>query len=148
MRRVGLVGQSRYGDLPGTVGLVAEFAAARGLTLSAEEPLRGLLPGVPLFDPSAVDLLLTLGGDGTLLRGARLVAPYHTPVLGVNLGHLGFLTSVGPTELQDGLERVLAGDFWLDVRMTLEAVIEQADGRSAASYVCLNDAVLHKGGAA
>ena len=148
VRRVGLVGQSRYGDLPGSVRRVAEFADAHGLELSVEEPLGALLPGAPAFDPSAVDLLLTLGGDGTLLRGARLVAPYHTPVLGINLGHLGFLTSVGPTELDDALTRVLAGDYWLDVRMTLEAVIEQPDGRCGAAYVCLNDAVLHKGGAA
>ncbi len=147
-RRIGVVGQSRYGDLPGTVGAVARFAEANGLELSAEEPIQALLPGVPPFDPAAIDLLLTLGGDGTLLRGARMVAPFHTPVLGVNLGHLGFLTSIGPDELQTGLTRVLAGDYWLDVRMTLEASVETPGGARGPAYVCLNDAVLHKGGVA
>jgi len=146
--RIGVVGQSRYGDLAGTVETVARFADAHHLQLFAEEPLHSLLPGVPVFDPAGIDLLLTLGGDGTLLRGARMVAPFHTPVLGINLGHLGFLTSVGPEELDASLARVLAGDYWLDVRMTLEAAVATAGGARGPAYVCLNDAVLHKGGVA
>jgi len=146
--RIGVVGQSRYGDLAGTVETVARFADAHHLQLFAEEPLHSLLPGVPVFDPAGIDLLLTLGGDGTLLRGARMVAPFHTPVLGINLGHLGFLTSVGPEELEASLARVLAGDYWLDVRMTLEAAVATAGGARGPAYVCLNDAVLHKGGVA
>ena len=146
--RIGVVGQSRYGDLAGTVEAVARFADAHHLQLFAEEPLHSLLPGVPVFDPAGIDLLLTLGGDGTLLRGARMVAPFHTPVLGINLGHLGFLTSVGPEELEASLARVLAGDYWLDVRMTLEAAVATAGGARGPAYVCLNDAVLHKGGVA
>lgn len=144
--RIGVVGQSRYGDLAGTVRTLARFAGAHGLELFAEQPIQDVLPGLAPCDPAAVDLLLTLGGDGTLLRGARMVAPFHTPVLGINLGHLGFLTSVGPDELEASLTRVLAGDYWLDVRMTLEASVESPDGSRGPAYVCLNDAVLHKGG--
>ncbi len=146
--RIGVVGQSRYGDLAATVTAVARFADRLGVQISAEDGLHELLPDAPPFDPAAVDLLLTLGGDGTLLRGARMVAPFHTPVLGVNLGHLGFLTSVGPEELEPALTRVLAGDYWLDVRMTLEAAVESPGGAVGPAYVCLNDAVLHKGGVA
>lgn len=146
IRRIGLIGQSRYGDLSAAVQSVARFADANGIELAVEERLGDLLPGAPVFRPEQVDLLLSLGGDGTLLRGARLVAPFSTPVLGVNLGYLGFLTSVGPTELNDALARLLAGDYWLDLRMTLEATV-QADGVARGpAYVCLNDAVLHKGG--
>jgi NAD+ kinase len=146
LRRIGIVGQSRYGDLGATARAVATFAGANGLTLSVEERLADLLPGARAFVPGEIDLLLTLGGDGTLLRGARMVAPFHTPVLGINLGYLGFLTSVGVADLDVALARVLAGDYWLDTRMTLEAVVHGSDGAPSEPYVCLNDAVLHKGG--
>jgi NAD+ kinase len=98
--------------------------------------------------PEDVDLLITLGGDGTLLRGARLVARAHKPILGVNLGYLGFLTSIAPSELDAGLTSLLAGDYWLDMRFTLEAQVVTKNGLAGPSYVALNDAVLHKGGVA
>jgi len=147
-QRVGVVGQARYGDLSASAEVLRRIAQAHGLELAPEDRLASLLPGRPPFRPGEVDLLLTLGGDGTLLRGARLVAPYHTPVLGINLGSLGFLTSVGPTELEGALARVLAGDYWLDVRMTLAATVQTPEGSAGPSHVCLNDAVLHKGGSA
>src|SRR5690606_2527592 len=96
--------------------------------------------------PNAIDLLITLGGDGTLLRGARSVAPHRIPVLGVNLGYLGFLTSTAPSELAAALDRVLAGAYWLDRRFTLEARVLRDGNPVGPSYVALNDAVLHKGG--
>jgi len=98
------------------------------------------------LDLGNIDLLLTLGGDGTLLRGARLVAEQRTPVLGVNLGFMGFLTSIAPHELGDSLNRLSVGDYWMDDRFTLEAAVIGPDGRVGESYVALNDAVLHKGG--
>ena len=148
IRRIGVVGQSRYGDLAATARHLAGFAEGHGLELVTEERLARILPDTRRFRPDDVDLLVTLGGDGTLLRGARLVAPYHTPVLGVNLGLLGFLTSVGPAEMEAALECILAGDCWLDERMTLDALVETAAGERKPAHVCLNDAVLHKGGAA
>lgn len=145
-RRIGVLGHLRYEGLAEALALVSDFAAEHGLTLAAEEDLRGLLPGAGEFQPGEVDLLLTLGGDGTLLRAARIVAPYHTPVLGVNFGHLGFLTSIAPGELEEALENVLAGRYALDVRFTLEARVVGRDGSERPPYVALNDAVLHKGG--
>ncbi|HET9982006.1 MAG TPA: NAD(+)/NADH kinase [Longimicrobiales bacterium] len=146
VRRVGVIGQSRYGDLAATLQALGRFAASHGLDLCVEPRLEAMLAGTCEFRPGEMDLLLTLGGDGTLLRGARLVAPFHTPVLGVNLGYLGFLTSISPAELEGSLERVLTGQYWLDVRMTLEARVEGAGRDAGAPYVALNDAVLHKGG--
>lgn len=148
IRRIGVVGQARYGDLAATTRHLDAFCHSHGLELTTEARLGRILPEAARFLPGAVDLLVTLGGDGTLLRGARLVAPYHTPVLGVNLGFLGFLTSVGPAEMEAALERVLAGDCWFDRRMTLDAMVETAAGERKPAHVCLNDAVLHKGGAA
>ncbi len=145
-RRIGIVGQRRYTNLPTALDTLARIGEDAGLELFADAELRELLPSAGTFEPDKVDLLLTFGGDGTLLQGARMVAPYHTPVLGVNMGHLGFLTSVYADDLEDALHKVLAGDIWLDSRFTLEAQVRTADGTEEAPYIALNDAVLHKGG--
>lgn len=145
LRRVGIVGHAGYADLDTALATVHHFAAAHGLELVAEEGVRQLLPGAGPFPPDGVDLLLTFGGDGTLLRGARLVALQRTPVLGVNLGYLGFLTSVAPEELGQALESIIAGDYWLDQRITLDVRVVH-DGVPGPPYLALNDAVLHKGG--
>ncbi len=142
---VGVVGHPRYAGMSGTVGALGEFAAERGLALQAEENLLPLLPGASAIAADELDLLVTLGGDGTLLRGARLVAGLPTRVLGVNLGHLGFLTSIPPADLRDALDAVLAGDYWLDERATLQAEVE---GDGAGTFTALNDAVIHLSGMA
>ena len=146
IQRIGLVGHPGYAGLGAAIEPLRAFAAERGLELCVEEELADFFPDAPRFEVGQVDLLITLGGDGTLLRGARLVAPHGVPVLGVNLGHLGFLTSIRPAELQASLERVFAGEYWLDERVTLEARVASRDGREGHPYVVVNDAVLHKGG--
>jgi NAD+ kinase len=93
-----------------------------------------------------LDLLLSLGGDGTLLRGARMVSPFGVPVMGVNLGFLGFLTSVAPAELDRAFADLVAGRVVSDKRMVLKARVVAADGTPRESFLALNDAVLHKGG--
>jgi NAD+ kinase len=95
-----------------------------------------------------IDLLLTLGGDGTLLRGVRTVANEGIPVLGVNLGRLGFLTAITIPTLESGLEQALAGDAVMDHRFTLGGEIIHADGTAGPKLWALNDIVLHKGGVA
>lgn len=145
-RRIGIVGQGREPGLESVLGLLAGLADRHELELYPEDSLRDLFEGAGDLVPGRVDLLLTFGGDGTLLRGARMVAPHHTPVLGVNLGHLGFLTSIRPDELEGSLEGLFAGDYWLDTRFTLEARVLARDGTEGPGYLALNDAVLHKGG--
>ncbi|HET9438557.1 MAG TPA: NAD(+)/NADH kinase [Longimicrobiales bacterium] len=147
-RRIGVIGHARYTALEPTLDALAKFAAAHKLELSADSELIGYLPDAAELIPEEVDLLITLGGDGTLLRGARLVAREHKPILGVNLGYLGFLTSIAPPELESGLSRILSGDYWLDVRFTLDAFVVGKNGSVGPTYVALNDAVLHKGGVA
>lgn len=148
VRRIGVVGHSRYERFDTALTTLRRFADRRGLALSLEGPIATAVPDAEAFRPDGVDLLVTLGGDGTLLRGARLVAPFHTPVLGVNLGHLGFLTSIAPDELDRALDRVLAGEYVLDTRFTLEVRVLDSSPDEAPGYVALNDAVLHKGGIA
>jgi NAD+ kinase len=145
-RRVGIVGQGRDSTLDSVAGALNELAPAYDLELFPEEAIRGLFDAAGDFIPGRFDLLISFGGDGTLLRGARLVATHHTPVLGINLGHLGFLTSVGPGELAPALDAVMKGEYWLDTRFTLEARVVAADGTPGGTHIALNDAVLHKGG--
>jgi NAD+ kinase len=144
-KRVGVVGQPGYPAFEQRVSDLARLIRVAGGDVFVEEQLAHVLPDAAALLPGEVDLLITLGGDGTLLRGARLVASYSTPVLGVNLGHLGFLTSVPPEDLDECLDMLYAGDYWLDRRFTLAAMVERPNG-GGAEFLALNDAVLHKGG--
>jgi NAD+ kinase len=92
---------------------------------------------------AAADLIVTLGGDGTLLSIARLAGPRELKVLGVKLGGLGFLTEVSPSDTPAAIERVFQGDCSLD-RRTMLAVRVLRAGRAIASSQVLNDAVINK----
>jgi NAD+ kinase len=150
-RRVGVVGHSNYAILRETLARIQAFAGREGVSLYLEEEIRDHGAHGELLTAEAcaeLDLLLTLGGDGTLLRGARMVIRERVPVLGINLGHLGFLTSAPRDEVEAALARWLAGDFEIDERMALAVHAETADGVAGKTHLALNDAVLHKGGAA
>lgn len=90
------------------------------------------------------DLVLCFGGDGTLIRGARLAAPMGVPIVGVNFGKMGFLTEFEPHELASGLPALLAGDYWLEERITL-AVEHRRNGQVMGTYLAINDAVVGRG---
>lgn len=145
-RRIGIVGQIRGPAMEAAAAVMASLADQHELELYPEPGLEELFESEGEFVPDQIDLLVSLGGDGTLLRGARLVAEHHTPVLGVNLGHLGFLTSVRADQLEQAFGALRSGEYWLDTRFTLEARVLGVDGTESAQYVALNDAVLHKGG--
>lgn len=92
-----------------------------------------------------LDLAVSLGGDGTMLRTVDLVVAAEVPVLGVNFGHLGYLTVVGPEDLEVALTRFLAGDFLLERRMTLAVEVSTRAGDGGPLAVnALNDAVLQR----
>jgi NAD+ kinase len=92
----------------------------------------------------AIDLLVVLGGDGTLLHGAELVADRGVPIIGINLGHLGFLTSCPPQRARETLEHVLDGKLSFEERMRLRVVVQRADGERLVRHAC-NDAVVSQG---
>jgi NAD+ kinase len=99
-----------------------------------------------LKSPSQIQLALSLGGDGTLLRTARFLDGAAVPILGVNLGRLGFLTSCSAPELKSALEAVVAGDYDVDERMALRGEAVHGDGTPTDHWQALNDIVMHKGG--
>jgi len=103
------------------------------------------------WDESAVaeqaadlDMLITLGGDGSMLRAARMASGHAIPILGVNLGRLGFLAEVEPAEWADRLRQVLDGDYWIEERMMVHAECWR-DQTSLGSYEALNDVVVSRG---
>ena len=96
--------------------------------------------------PALVEMIIVLGGDGTLLSAARFVADAHTdvPIFGVNLGSLGFMAELSFDELYDNLEKAIAGKLETEDRMMLAASVVR-EGRSIARYRVLNDVVINKG---
>ncbi len=90
-----------------------------------------------------LDLLVTLGGDGSILRAARMACRHDVPVLGVKMGRLGFLAELEPDQWAAALPRLLAGDYWIEERMMLDA--EYHRGEDSRQYEALNDVVVSRG---
>jgi NAD+ kinase len=130
-------------------GQATEWLAARGhlSVLSKEDAEAVGLPDLgrdPVGLAEGVDLTVALGGDGTILRAVRMVSPGGVPVLGVNLGRLGYLTEVDAGRLTWALERFLAGEYDLEERMMLAVSVVQA-GIVTEVALALNEAVVEKG---
>ncbi len=94
--------------------------------------------------PELADLIIVLGGDGTLISVARLVGERNVPIVGVNLGRLGFLTEITRNELPAMLERLIADDYQVSDRMMLDAFIHRGD-KVVGKFTVLNDVVINKG---
>ncbi len=130
---------------------LSAFIRGRGLEVLAEPEAAGALGARPFAARDLArqaDLLVVLGGDGTLLSIARLVGARETPILGINLGGLGFLTHARIAEAQDSVARILSGDFTVDRRITLEAVVERSgrdvEAGRAEWLPAVNDVVINK----
>ncbi|MEO6445059.1 MAG: NAD(+)/NADH kinase [Gemmatimonadaceae bacterium] len=148
MIRIGVIGHRGYDDVAPLVASLRTLSSHLGIALSFESDLAASIDGAEeMRDPSGIDALLTLGGDGTLLRGARFLAGREVPILGVNLGRLGFLTTCGRDEIDEALRRFVAGDYISDARMALQSTVTNHDGHETTSYA-LNDVVLKQGGKA
>ena len=136
--KVGVVGNPRYPDLTAVLEDVARRAPALGIELYGEEALRD----------TELDALLTFGGDGTLLRGARLCHGREIPILGVNLGRVGFLTTATRDTIDTALDALVAGRYVIERRQALRAVIRSQAGGERVTQMAVNDVAVHKGGVA
>lgn len=121
-------------------------ALARDSARWLEEHGHLALPGPATTGVAGCDLVVSLGGDGTMLRAVELAHPEGVPVLGVNLGRLGYLTAVEPGSLIPALASFLAGERKVEERMTLEVALESrgATGPARPPLVALNEAVVEK----
>ncbi len=152
VRRIGVTGSDTSVRLHDALKRLQGFASSRGIALLPEEGLAETVESelgseTLSWEEGAVDFIVALGGDGTLLRTGRLAAGLGIPVLGINLGHLGFLTASPAEEMEARLEQVLAGDYHLDWRSALEATVTGPEGDEEPS-LAWNDVVVHKRGEA
>jgi NAD+ kinase len=149
MRRIGIVAKTDREEARTVVPELLTWFEARGIESLCDKETAAVCPDRPVATalkaelPAQVDLLLVLGGDGTLLSMARLVGELPVPILGVNLGGLGFLTALTIDELFPALEAYLAGGLVVEERMMLAAAVLR-EGERLVEYVALNDMVITK----
>jgi NAD+ kinase len=149
IKRVGLIGNSEKVSCAESVRRAARLIAAAGRTLYIDPATARLAKLKAIVCPESatlareVDLLLVFGGDGTMLRAAREIAGSRTPILGINIGGLGFLTAVPSAGLARALKHVWAGEFTFESRVLLHAT-GASNGR-AIDQTALNDVVISRG---
>lgn len=146
IQRVAIAVKQSSREVLGLAAELARWLQRREIEVQVDEALLrslGELDLRPAADPPDVDLVVVLGGDGTLLSVARNQAG-AAPILGVNMGTLGFLTEVNRTELFPALVRVLAGEYELLERSLLQVSLVRASGPQNGAFSVLNDVVVNK----
>jgi len=154
MKRIGIITKRNKPEAVTIVKNLAEWLRRKEIEVYIEEEMGNLLspscfgPYLNSIErkelPSHVEMMIVLGGDGTLLSVARQVWNRDIPILGVNLGGLGFLTEISLEELHGILETVIRGDFKTDERDVLNAAVIRK-GERIIEFTVLNDAVINKG---
>lgn len=149
---VGLVVRLDHSPPAVALGItLCHWIKAQGLEAIANPETASLIaasPAAPNEFTQRADLIVVLGGDGTLLGVARHIGERESPILGINMGGLGFLTEVTTEEALATLARVLAGDYEVDRRILLEAEVDRSASKGSAASECfraLNDVVIVKG---
>ena len=144
-----VVRQDRPANAMAVASQLCAWMKAEGLTAFASPEIATQIGAVAAADTDIInraDLIVVLGGDGTMLGAARQIGKRETPILGINLGTLGFLTEAPTEEAMATLARVAAGDYEVDRRIMLEASVERdaAAGGQHEHYAALNDVVIIK----
>ena len=148
--KIGLIGRGRHESSQETLESLLQLLAARGLEAVVEPRLAKLLEGHGVTQASrdeigaACDLVIVVGGDGSMLSAARTMAKYDKPVLGVNRGRLGFLTDISPDDIDVKVAEVLDGKYDSEYRFLLDVVVER-DGEQIGRADALNDVVVNSG---
>ncbi len=146
-KTLGIIGKRTDPEVAPTLRALIEYLAERKVKVILDDGcakhLKTDLPSYPRAEIGAhIDLAIVVGGDGTLLDASRALAGHDVPLLGINLGRLGFMVDVRPEEMVQTLDEVLAGDYEREERLLLEATVHQKDGTVGATVEALNDAVV------
>jgi NAD+ kinase len=149
IRTIGLFGNATKPEMPRALATIVARCGTAGVRVVAAHNLAAAAPdGVETLGPeelvAAVDLVIALGGDGTMLRAARVLGLTGVPLLGVNLGSLGYLTDVPLDELDAALDAVLSGDYHLEPRSRVYCSVWRGEERIAQASA-LNDLVVNMG---
>ncbi len=145
--RIGIIGKTNTDKAYEIAKDLSEWFNARGVEVIFEQEIgkkirrRKSVPAAEI--PELVDIILVFGGDGTFLGVSRLACEHGTPILGINLGGLGFLTEITVDEIYPMMERILSGDYEIEDRQMLRTTVRR--GKSGAKhYEVLNDVVINK----
>lgn len=151
MSTVLLVAHHERSEVRPLVRAAADWLTARSHTavLTVEDGSALDLPDLGVSAvPRPIDLAVSIGGDGTMLRTVQLLDGAHTPIIGVNVGHLGYLTEVEPPVLPAALERWFCGpakgEWVIEERMLLDITVRPRSGEPARTFTALNDGVVEK----
>ncbi len=142
IQRIAIVGAPNLTDMEKESVAIAALLNERGI-----ETQHGLLYDEAIYrrvKQGDFDVIIALGGDGTMLRAGHLGGPSNVPILGINLGRFGFLTEIAKNQWQEFLPRLLAGDYWLEKRMMLYAEQWRADAL-LGKWDVLNEVVISRG---
>ncbi len=140
IRRIGLLHHPKLPATQPTAVAMAQVGAQHGIdawlgSTWDEETVMAEIDGL--------DVLVTLGGDGSILRAARMAGSHGVPVLGIKMGRLGFMAELEPEQWAAALPRLLTGEYWIEERMMLYA--EHHRGQESSGYEALNDVVISRG---
>jgi NAD+ kinase len=147
-KRIALIANSRAHEVKETVAAVVRFLTGRGVVVVLDEFCASLLPGsglptAPDHLPGSCDLAITIGGDGTMLRAARVLADHDVPLLGINRGRLGFLADIPADSVETKLGQILDGHYVEDERFQLHCSVVRS-GRVVAESDAFNDVIIQK----
>ena len=148
IKKVGIIAKTQHRMAGDSLKKISGWLKDRGIEVYMDKDTSGVIGEKSYYKraeiPSLAGLIIVLGGDGTLLSVARLIEERDVPILGVNLGSLGFLTEIGMDELYPVLENVIRGDFTVENRIMLDVFIYR-EGKMVANYCALNDVVINRG---
>ncbi|MGB4124973.1 MAG: NAD(+)/NADH kinase, partial [Dethiobacteria bacterium] len=149
MRGIGLVPYWKKENSALVVERICDFFDQRGITVLTAGPgqtdyLSGSLEEKLAQWQGRVEMLLVVGGDGTILRAARDLASWEVPILGINVGHKGFLAEIEVEQMDRYLQYILTGQYEFLERMMLEAAVRR-EGRMLGRFIALNDIVISRG---